>query len=170
MMGGWKSERIKKILISLIFVWLEMEKWRNGKKWVCIKYSYTFLKNGVQLKKRKKRTRQCSNWNLIKKKSKVQRPCASAHGLFCYLIIIHSPLSFLLVLKRKLFGGLEEKTPGSHYYFPLFPSQWNTLQNVPPIFFSIFFLSSLKSTLHQTHPKGGSDTMITMVPKNVFAL
>ena len=54
MVGGWKSERIKKILISLIFVRLEMEKWRNGKKWVCIKYSYTFLKNGVQLKKRKK--------------------------------------------------------------------------------------------------------------------
>ena len=31
MVGGWKSERIKNILISLIFVWLGMEKWRDKK-------------------------------------------------------------------------------------------------------------------------------------------
>ena len=30
MVGGWKSGRIEKILISLIFVWLGVEKWRDG--------------------------------------------------------------------------------------------------------------------------------------------
>ena len=30
-MGGWKSGRIKKILIFLIFVWLGVEKWKDGK-------------------------------------------------------------------------------------------------------------------------------------------
>ena len=29
--GGWKSGRIKKILIYLIFVWLGVKKWRDGK-------------------------------------------------------------------------------------------------------------------------------------------
>ena len=32
MVEGWKSERIEKILISLLFVWLGVEKWRDGKK------------------------------------------------------------------------------------------------------------------------------------------
>ena len=32
MMRGWKSRRIEKILISLIFVWLEVEKWIDEKK------------------------------------------------------------------------------------------------------------------------------------------
>ena len=31
MVGGWKSGRIENILISLIFVWLRVEKWRDGK-------------------------------------------------------------------------------------------------------------------------------------------
>ena len=31
MVGGRKSERIENILISLIFVWLGVEKWRDGK-------------------------------------------------------------------------------------------------------------------------------------------
>ena len=31
MMKGWKSGRIKKILISFIFVWLEVKKWKDGK-------------------------------------------------------------------------------------------------------------------------------------------
>ena len=30
-MGGWKSGRIEKNLISLLFVWLGVEKWRDGK-------------------------------------------------------------------------------------------------------------------------------------------
>ena len=30
MVGGWKSERIEKILISLIFGW-EVKKWRDRK-------------------------------------------------------------------------------------------------------------------------------------------
>ena len=29
--GGWKSGRIEKILFSLLFVWLGVEKWRDGK-------------------------------------------------------------------------------------------------------------------------------------------
>ena len=31
MMKGWKSGRIKKILISFVFVWLEVKKWKDGK-------------------------------------------------------------------------------------------------------------------------------------------
>ena len=31
MVGGWKSERIEMILISLLFVWLGVEKWNDGK-------------------------------------------------------------------------------------------------------------------------------------------
>ena len=31
MVGGWESWRIEKILISLIFIWLGVEKWKNGK-------------------------------------------------------------------------------------------------------------------------------------------
>ena len=29
--GRWKSGRIENILISLFFVWLEVEKWKNRK-------------------------------------------------------------------------------------------------------------------------------------------
>ena len=31
MVRGWKSERKKNILISLFFVWLGVEKWRDRK-------------------------------------------------------------------------------------------------------------------------------------------
>ena len=31
MMGGWKSEKIENILISLIFVWLGVERWIDRK-------------------------------------------------------------------------------------------------------------------------------------------
>ena len=31
MVGKWKSGRIEKILISLIFIWLGVKKWRDGK-------------------------------------------------------------------------------------------------------------------------------------------
>ena len=31
MIGGNKSGMIEKILISLLFVWLRVKKWRNGK-------------------------------------------------------------------------------------------------------------------------------------------
>ena len=31
MVGGWKSERIENILFFLIFIWLGVEKWRDGK-------------------------------------------------------------------------------------------------------------------------------------------
>ena len=31
MVGGWKRGRIEKILISLIFVWLRVKKWRDRK-------------------------------------------------------------------------------------------------------------------------------------------
>ena len=41
----WKSGRIEKILISLLFVWLGVEKWRDGKKNKFIEiYSYTLIK------------------------------------------------------------------------------------------------------------------------------
>ena len=43
-MGGWKSGRIEKILFSLLFVWLGVEKWRNGKNEFEKIYSYTLVK------------------------------------------------------------------------------------------------------------------------------
>ena len=50
--GEWKSGRIKKILISLLFVWFGMEKWRNEKVSL-YKFTYTLLlKNDGQLKQK----------------------------------------------------------------------------------------------------------------------
>ena len=50
--GEWKSGRIKKILISLLFVWFGMEKWRNEKVSL-YKFTYTpLLKNDSQLKQK----------------------------------------------------------------------------------------------------------------------
>ena len=52
MVGRWKSERIEKILISLIFVWLE---WKNGgmEKVNLYKFTHTaLLKNHGQLKQK----------------------------------------------------------------------------------------------------------------------
>ena len=52
MVGGWKSGRIEKILIFLIFVWLGVKKWRIEKM---NSYKFThipLLKNDVQLKQK----------------------------------------------------------------------------------------------------------------------
>ena len=50
MVEGWKSGRIEKILISLIFVQLGVEKWMGRKNKFVKIYSYTLLKNNGQLK------------------------------------------------------------------------------------------------------------------------
>ena len=42
--GGWKSGKIEKILFSLLFVWLGVELWRNGKNEFEKIYSYTLVK------------------------------------------------------------------------------------------------------------------------------
>ena len=44
MVGRWKNGRIEKILISLIFVWLEVEKWKDRKSELVKIYSYTLVK------------------------------------------------------------------------------------------------------------------------------
>ena len=52
MVGGWKSGRIEKILIFLIFVWLRVKKWRI-EKMSLYKFIYILLlKNDVQLKQK----------------------------------------------------------------------------------------------------------------------
>ena len=62
MVEGWKSGRIEKILISLIFVWLRVEK-------VSL-YKFThipLLKNNSQLKQNKN-DKQPKNKNYVQKK------------------------------------------------------------------------------------------------------
>ena len=49
MVGGWKSERIEKILIFLIFVWLRVKKWRIEKMSLYKFIHILLLKNDVQL-------------------------------------------------------------------------------------------------------------------------
>ena len=44
MVEGWKSERIENILFSLIFVWLEVGKWRDEKNGFEEIYSNILLK------------------------------------------------------------------------------------------------------------------------------
>ena len=50
MVGGWKSGRIQNILISLIFVWLGVEKWRDEKMSLNKFTHIPLLKNDAQLK------------------------------------------------------------------------------------------------------------------------
>ena len=63
MVGGWKSERIEKNLIFLIFVWLEVKKWRIEKMSLYKFTHISLLKNDDQLK-------QKSDKQLKKKKKK----------------------------------------------------------------------------------------------------
>ena len=56
MVGGWKSGKIEKILISLIFVCLEMRKWNGGRIEKVSLYKFmhiSLLKNDTQLKPKK---------------------------------------------------------------------------------------------------------------------
>ena len=53
MVGGWKSGRIEKILFYLLFVWLRVENWRDGKKKCLYKFTHIpLLKNYDQLKQK----------------------------------------------------------------------------------------------------------------------
>ena len=53
MVGGWKNRRIKKILFSLLFVWLRVKKWRDEKKISLNKFTHILLlKNDAQLKQK----------------------------------------------------------------------------------------------------------------------
>ena len=51
-MGGWKSGRIEKILIFLIFVWLRVKKWRIEKMNLYKFIHILLLKNDIQLKQK----------------------------------------------------------------------------------------------------------------------
>ena len=56
MVEGWKSGKIEKILISLIFVYLEMKKWKGGRIEKVSLYKFmhiSLLKNDAQLKPKK---------------------------------------------------------------------------------------------------------------------
>ena len=53
MVRGWKNRRIKKILFSLLFVWLRVKKWRDEKKISLNKFTHILLlKNDAQLKQK----------------------------------------------------------------------------------------------------------------------
>ena len=58
--GGWKSGRIKNILISLLFV--RVKKWRDGKSEFVKIYSYILVKKWWPIK--------TSKWQTTKKKKK----------------------------------------------------------------------------------------------------
>ena len=72
--GEWKSGRIKKILISLLFVWFRMEKWRNEKVSL-YKFTYTpLLKNDSQLKQKiDKQPKKNQSSSLLKNKNHVPK-------------------------------------------------------------------------------------------------
>ena len=53
MVGGWKSERIEKILISLIFVWLGVKKWKDEKSKFVYIYSFILVKKRCLIKTKK---------------------------------------------------------------------------------------------------------------------
>ena len=55
-MGGIKNRRIEKILFSLIFVWLGVEKWKDRKNELEKMYSYTLVKELCQIILKKKVT------------------------------------------------------------------------------------------------------------------
>ena len=60
MMERWKNGRIEKILISPIFVWLGVKKWRD-KKVNLYKFTHiTLLKNEALLKQTKKSNKKKS--------------------------------------------------------------------------------------------------------------
>ena len=74
-----------------------------------------------------------SNWMKKEKKKKA----TDVESTKC--IWVFSPLNFLPILRRKLFGEPKEKTLGPHHLFSLSPPQPNTLNKVFSHFFSFLF-------------------------------
>ena len=74
--GRWKRGRIEKISISLIFVWLGVEKWRDGKSEFIQIYTYTLVKEWCPIKTKKvinKKKKKFNHINLLKNKNYVQK-------------------------------------------------------------------------------------------------
>ena len=64
-----------------------------------------------------------------------------------------SPLSFLSIFGRKLFGGPEEKTFRPHHLFSFLFTQPNTLQKSFPSYYLSKVFHPPYFTFKQTHPK-----------------
>ena len=64
-----------------------------------------------------------------------------------------SPLSFLSIFGRKLFGGPEEKTFRPHHLFSFLFTQPNTLQKSFPSYYLSKVFHPHYFTFKQTHPK-----------------
>ena len=75
MMDWWKSERIENILISLLFVWLRVKKWMDGKKKKFAKtYSHTLIKKWCPIKTKIWQTKEKKNHpNLLKNNNHVKK-------------------------------------------------------------------------------------------------
>ena len=95
---------------------------------------------GPRKKKKKKERRRRSNWPK-------PNPCALAHGHFCQSRKNASPPSFLPILGRKHFGGLRDKTLGTHpFFFPPLPQT----KYLPKMFFFFFFFFFILPKIHPT--------------------
>ena len=75
MMDWWKSKRIENILISLLFVWLRVKKWMDGKKKKFAKtYSHTLIKKWCPIKTKIWQTKEKKNHpNLLKNNNHVKK-------------------------------------------------------------------------------------------------
>ena len=89
------------------------------------------IKRKKKKEKREKKKRQhreeadAQQRKRVKKKKKKEKQCSEAHlqfvhGHFCHLAIRFLLPSFLLILERKLFGGLREKTLEPHLVIDIF--------------------------------------------------
>ena len=74
MVGGWKSERIEKILFSLLFVWLRVKKWRDEENGFEYIYLYTLGKEWCPIKTKKIKIMSQKKSRLLKKKKTHTQP------------------------------------------------------------------------------------------------
>ena len=147
-MGGSKSRRLEKILISFLFVWLGMESGGTKKVTLC-KFTHIFLlKKWYSIKKKNKK---CNHPNLLKIKITSKKKAKLQTTPLCHIFIKLLSPNFLLILERKPFGIPREKTRGPHHHFPLSLSQPNILQKVLFSFSLLLLLLSLSlSKVHST--------------------
>ena len=109
----------------------------NKKKKTKVKTKQSTMPQPQEIKRKKKKEKKekkkrqhreeanAQQRKRVKKKKKKEKQCSEAHlqfvhGHFCHLAIRFLLPSFLLILERKLFGGLREKTLEPHLVIDIF--------------------------------------------------
>ena len=115
---------------------------------------------GKKKEKKKKGSQHVTGKEKIKgKKEKRSRHArnlevnSNMKGIFRSSFHELSPLSFLSIFGRKLFGGPEEKTFRPHHLFSFLFTQPNTLQKSFPSYYLSKVFHPPYFTFKQTHPK-----------------